>query len=75
MAQKIRQEADSSAAKLIRNAGSKDMLAKIAAQKGGDGLKKEADRRANQLILEADNQAKKLVEDARIKKDAMIKKI
>jgi hypothetical protein len=74
-AQKIRQQADSSAAQLIKAADSKGMLAKAVAQRGADALKKEADKRASQLILDADNQSKKLVEEAKSKKEEMIKKI
>mgnify|MGYP007044128448 CR=1 FL=1 len=71
----LRQEADSSGAKLVTAAQTKNMLAKAAAQKSAELLKKEADKRGNQLILEADNQAKKLVEEAKLKKEEMIKKI
>jgi hypothetical protein len=74
-AQKLRQQADSSAVKLIKGADSKGMLAKAAAQRGADALQKEADKRGAQLILEADSQAKKLVEEAKVKKEEMIKKI
>jgi hypothetical protein len=74
-AQKLRQEADSSAAKLIKSAEPKGVLYKAGAQKGADALKKEAEKRGNQLILEADKQSKKLLDDAKAKKEEMLKKI
>jgi hypothetical protein len=74
-AEKIRYEADSQAQKLIDGASTKNTIAKYAAQKGADGLRKEADKRANQIVQEADKQAIKLVEEARTKKEEMIRKI
>jgi hypothetical protein len=74
-ADKIKQEADVQAQNLIKGAESKGLLAKAAAQKAADVLKKEADKRAGQLTIEADNQAKKLVEEAKVRKEEMIRKI
>jgi hypothetical protein len=74
-AEKVKQEADVQAQNLIKGAESKGLLAKAAAQKAADVLKKEADKRAGQLIVEADNQAKNLVDEAKLKKEEMIKKI
>jgi hypothetical protein len=72
---RLKQEADSSGAKLVKAAEPKGMIARTAAQKGADALKKEADKRGAQLIQEADIQAKKLVDQAKARKEEMIKKI
>jgi hypothetical protein len=73
-AEKIKQEADNQAQNLIKGAESKGMLAKTVARKGADVMKKEADKRANQLIKEADDAATKLIEEAKEKKEEMVKK-
>jgi hypothetical protein len=74
-AENIRKEADIQAQKMIDGAASKGTIAKMAAQKGAETIKKTADNKANQLVQEADVQALKLVEDAKVKSDEMVKKI
>jgi hypothetical protein len=74
-ADKIRQEADIQAQRLIKEAEAKGTLAKLAAQKGADTAKKEADKKANLLIQEADNQANKLMDEAKLKKEELLKEI
>jgi hypothetical protein len=72
---KVRKEADIQAKKLVDEASSKGVIAKLAAQKAADALKKEADKKATLLTTEADNQANKLIEEAKAKKEELIKKI
>jgi hypothetical protein len=72
---KVKQEADVQAQKLITEAASKGAVAKLAAQKTADRIKQEADKKATQLNSEADNQANKLVEEAKAKKLELIDKI
>ena len=74
-AEKIRLEADSQAQKLLKEAENKGAVAKLAAQKGADSLKKEADKRASQIVREADEKANKLVEEAKTRREELIKKI
>jgi hypothetical protein len=74
-AEKIRKEADLQAKNLTDNAASKGAIAKIAAQKAADTLRKEADKKAAALTTGADNQAIKLVEEAKAKKQELINKI
>ena len=74
-ADKIRKEADIQAQKLIDDSADKGQLQKMAAQKGAESLRKNADKKATQLVQEADNQSKKLVDDARVKKQELIDKI
>jgi len=75
VAENLRKETDLQAQKLMDEAASKGTFAKMAAQKSTDTMKKTADKKANQLIQEADNQANKLVEDAKVKSADMVKKI
>jgi cell division septum initiation protein DivIVA len=70
---KIRKEADVQAQKLID--GAKGPIAKIAAQKGADALRKEAGKKATKLTTEADTQATNLVDEAKAKKQELINKI
>ncbi|MDP4224214.1 MAG: AsmA-like C-terminal region-containing protein [Bacteroidota bacterium] len=72
-AEKIRQEADLQAQRLIKEAESKGPIAKAAAQKAADAIKKEADKKATQLTQGADTQANKLLEDAKAKKEELLK--
>jgi len=74
-AEKIRKEADLQAQKLITEASTKGPVAKLAAQKAADTLKKEADKKATQLVQEADTRANQMVEEAKAKKEEMLKKI
>ncbi|MCX6325432.1 MAG: AsmA family protein [Bacteroidia bacterium] len=74
-AEYIRKEADLQAQNLIDGAASKGTIAKMAAQKGADILRKTADKKAEQLIKESDEQAIKLVEEAKVKSDELVKKI
>jgi hypothetical protein len=74
-AEKIRKEADIQAQKLIKESETKGTLAKMGAQRGADSLKKEADKRAEQVIKEADEKALKLVEEAKAKREELLKKI
>jgi hypothetical protein len=74
-AENIRKEADIQAKKLIDDAASKGTLAKMGAQKGAETIRKTADKKATQLVQEADTQANKMVEEAKVKSDALIKKI
>lgn len=74
-ADKIRQEAEVQAQKLIDGAASKGAIAKMAAQKGADALRNEADKKANALVREADEKATKLVDEAKAKKEELINKI
>ena len=67
-AEKIRQEADIQAQKLIKDSESKNPWTKYSAQIAADALKKEADKKANQLIQEADNQADRILEEAKQKR-------
>ncbi|MEI8226575.1 MAG: AsmA-like C-terminal region-containing protein, partial [Bacteroidota bacterium] len=72
VAESIRKEADVQAQKLIDGAASKGTIAKMAAQKGAETLRKTADKKAEQLIKEADDQAIKLVEEAKVKSDELV---
>ncbi len=74
-AERIRKEADVQAQKLIKEAETKGALAKLAAQKAAEKAKKEADRKANQLVNEADIQATKLLDEAKLKREELLKKI
>lgn len=74
-AAKIRQEADQQAQRVIKEAEPKGTIAKLAAQKGAESLKKEADKKAEQVIQGADNQSNKLLEEARAKREELLKKI
>jgi hypothetical protein len=71
----LKKEADKQAQKLLDEASTKGSIAKMAAQKGADALRKEADKKGTQLVQEADIQAKKLVEEAKAKKEDMVNKI
>jgi hypothetical protein len=82
--QQLRDQADSASVKLINEAavqgkklvdGAKGAIAKMAAQKGADALKKEADKKAITLKSEAEKQSVKLVDDAKAQKQSMIDKI
>jgi hypothetical protein len=73
-AEKIRQEADIQAQKLIKEAETKGTIAKLAAQKAADSIKKEGDKRADQVIKEADDKALKLVDEAKSKREEVLKK-
>ncbi len=72
-ADKIRKEADIQAQRLIKEAESKGTVAQLAAAKGAESMKKEADKRAGQIIKEADEKAVRLVEEAKIKRDELVK--
>lgn len=74
-ADKVRREADASAQKLVEEAAAKGAIAKLAAQKAADKIKQEADKKAALLTTEADNQANKLIEEAKVKKQELIDKI
>jgi len=74
-AEKIRQEADARALKLVKDAEIKGPVARLAAQKAADSIRKEADKKAGQLVQEADNQANKLVEEAKAKREELLNKI
>lgn len=74
-AENIRKEADTQAQKLIDDSSTKSQLQKMAAQKGAESLKKNADKKATQLVQEADNQANKLVEEAKARKTELVGKI
>lgn len=63
------------AQKLIDDNATKGQIQKMAAQKGADGLRKNADIKATQLVQEADVQVNKLVEEAKARKEEMINKI
>ena len=71
----LKKEAEEQAQKLIDAASSKGTVAKLAAQRGADALKKEADKKCAQLVEAADVQAKKLVDDAKAKKEELINKL
>jgi hypothetical protein len=71
----LKKEAEKQAQKLLDEASTKGSIAKMAAQKGADALRKEADKKGTQLVQEADIQAKKLVEEAKAKKEDMVNKI
>jgi hypothetical protein len=73
-ADKIRKEADTQGQKLVNEAASKGAVAKLAAQKAADRLKQEADKKAASLVTEADNQAARLLEEAKAKKQSLIDK-
>jgi uncharacterized protein involved in outer membrane biogenesis len=68
----IRKEADIQAQKLINEAASGGTLAKLGAQKAAETIRNTADKKANQIIQEADNQANKLVEEAKIKSAELV---
>jgi hypothetical protein len=74
-AEQIRQEAEVQAQKMIDGAATKGPIAKMAAQKGADGIRKTADKSADQVVQTANVQANKLVEEAKAKSDDLIKKI
>jgi len=74
-AKKIRQEAEVQTQKLIDGAASKGAIAKMAAQKGADAIRNEADKKANALVQEADEKTNRLVEEAKQKKEELINKI
>jgi len=71
----LKKEADKQAQKLLDEASTKGAIAKMAAQKGADALRKEADKKGTQLVQEADIQSKRLVEEAKTKKEDMVNKI
>ena len=71
----IKKEADTQAQKLIDDSSYKGTLAKMAAQKAADSLRKNADTKATQIEKEADVQAIKLVDQAKAQKEELIKKI
>jgi hypothetical protein len=72
-AERIRQEGDIQAQKIIKEAESKGTIAKLAAQKAADSVRKEADKRADQIVREADEKALKLSEEAKAKKEELLK--
>lgn len=72
-AETIRKEADLQAQKLIKEAEPKGTVARIAASKGAESIRKEADKKAAQLVKEADEKALRLVEEAKIKRDQLLK--
>jgi hypothetical protein len=74
-ADKIRTEAAAQTQKLVNEAASKGAVAKLAAQKAADKIKAEADKKATALTTETDNQADKLIEEAKVKKQELIDKI
>lgn len=74
-AEKLRKEADAQAQKLIDDASTKNTLAKMGAKKGAESIRKNADKNANQIVQEADVQADKLVEEAKARREDLIKKI
>ena len=74
-AESIRREADVQAKKLIDDSAKKSTLEQMAAKQGADAIRKNADKKATQLVKEADVQANKLVEEARKQGDELIKKI
>jgi hypothetical protein len=74
-AESIKKEGDAQAQKLIDDSATKGTIAKMAAQKGADGIRKNANKKADQLVQEADVQSKKLVENAKAKKQELINKI
>lgn len=74
-AEKIRKEADEQAQKLIDDNANKNTLSKMAAQKGADGLRKNADKKATQVTQEADQQATRLEDEAKAKKIELVNKI
>lgn len=74
-AERIRQEADNQAQRLIKEAESKGTIAKLAANKSAEALRREADRQAEQLIIEADKKAEALVQEAKTRKEELLKKI
>lgn len=72
-ADKIRKEADIQAQRLIKEAESKGTVAQLAAAKGAESIRKEADKRSGQLIKEADEKAVRLVEEAKLKRNELLK--
>ncbi|MCX6334971.1 MAG: hypothetical protein NT092_11815, partial [Bacteroidia bacterium] len=74
-AEKVRQEADIQTQKLVTEAAAKGTIAKLAAQKTADKIKQEAGKKATLLTNEADTQANKIVEEAKVKKQELIDKI
>jgi len=74
-AEEIRREADAQAQKLIDDSSTKGTFQKLASQKAADGLRKNADKSAKEVVKQADIQANKLLEEAKAKKEEMIKKI
>jgi hypothetical protein len=60
---------------MIDDNASKGTLQKMAAQKGADGIRKNADKKASQVVQEVDVQATKLVDDAKAKKADLLNKI
>jgi hypothetical protein len=74
-AEKIRQEADIQAQRLTKDSESKNPWTKYSAKIAADALRKEADKKANQLIQEADSQADKLLDEAKLKREELLRKI
>ncbi|HBC78075.1 MAG TPA: hypothetical protein DCZ51_05570 [Bacteroidales bacterium] len=74
-AEKIRQEAVIQSQRIIKEAETKGTIAKMAAQKAADSVRKEADKKADQLVQAADLKANKLAEEAKTKREELMKKI
>jgi hypothetical protein len=75
VAEQMRNEADVQGKKLVDEAAKKGIVPQMAAKRSAESLKVTADKKAEQLIKESDNQANKLVEEAKVQKEEMIKKI
>ncbi|MEO8148441.1 MAG: AsmA-like C-terminal region-containing protein [Bacteroidia bacterium] len=69
---KVRKEGYAQADALIKKAGD-NPLAKVGAQQASFKLKKETDKKADQVISEANKQADGIVNDAKKKADDMLK--
>jgi len=74
-ADKIKKEGELQAQNLVNSAASNGALAKLAAGKSADAIRKTAATKSDQLIKEADKKANKMVEEARVQSDNIIKKI
>lgn len=72
-AEKIKNEADIQAQRIVKEAEPKGAVAKVAAQKAAESLKKEAEKRSDQLIREADAKATRLTDEAKAKRDELLK--
>ena len=75
MAEKIRSEADAQAQKILKEAENKGTVAKLAARKAADSIMNEGEKRSQQVIKEADEKADRLVEEAKAKREDLLKQI
>lgn len=74
-AEKIKTEADNQAQKIVKEAENKGTVAKLAARKAADSILNEGEKRSQQVIREADEKADRLVEEAKAKREDLLKKL